>query len=86
MALLDLNALSADAVQRMGEQEADTLAMAPPPLAAPVAAGGAAAEPQGTPKSAFDRTHVGAKGAELFSGMVAHEMARLFPSVAASLK
>jgi lysophospholipase L1-like esterase len=84
--LLDLNSLSADAVQQMGQQEADTLAMAPPPTepaAAP--AGGAAGEPQGTPKSAFDRTHVGPKGAELFSGMVARELVRLVPSVAASL-
>ncbi|MET0857981.1 MAG: rhamnogalacturonan acetylesterase [Telluria sp.] len=90
VALLDLNALSADEVHRMGEQEADTLAMAPPPPAAAApaagAAAGAAAEPQGTPKSAFDRTHVGAKGADLFSGMVAREMTRLIPAVAASLK
>ena len=84
--LLDLNTLSADAVQQMGQQEADTLAMAPPPVAAAVTTAGAAAEPQGTPKSAFDRTHVGAKGAELFSRMVAHELARLIPSVAPSLK
>jgi lysophospholipase L1-like esterase len=85
--LLDLNTLSADAVQQMGQQEADTLAMAPPPPAAPaMPAGGAAAEPQGTPKSAFDRTHVGKKGAELFSGMVANELVRLIPPVAASLK
>lgn len=83
--LLDLNTVSANAVQQMGQQEADTLAMAPPPDAIPAPANGAAAEPQGTPKSAFDRTHVGAKGAELFSGMVAREMARLLPPVAASL-
>ena len=83
VALLDLNSLSADAVQQMGQQEADTLAMTPPPQEPPpVRAGG---EPQGTPKSAFDRTHVGQKGAELFSGMVARELMRLVPSVAASL-
>jgi lysophospholipase L1-like esterase len=70
----------------MGQQEADTLAMAPPPSAVTPAASGAAAEPQGTPKSAFDRTHVGPKGAELFSGMVARDLARLVPPVAASLK
>lgn len=84
--LLDLNVLSANAVQQMGQQEADTLAMEPPREAAPVLAGGAAAEPQGTPKSTFDRTHVGQKGAELFSGMVAQELVRLIPPVAASLK
>jgi lysophospholipase L1-like esterase len=84
--LLDLNTVSANAVQQMGQQEADTLAMAPPPAAIPATPGAAAAEPQGTPKSAFDRTHVGPKGAELFSGMVARELARLLPPVAASLK
>ena len=90
VALLDLNSLSADAVQQMGQQEADTLAMAPPPpqesarapTSTPASAGG---EPQGTPKSAFDRTHVGPKGAALFSGMVARELVRLVPSIAALL-
>lgn len=80
--LLDLNTLSADAVQQMGQQEADTLAMEPPREAA----AGAGAEPQGTPKSTFDRTHLGPKGADLFSAMVAHELVRLIPAVAASLK
>lgn len=86
VALLDLNSLSADAVQQMGQQEADTLAMAPPPEAAPAPAAGAGGEPQGTPKSAFDRTHVGAKGAALFSNMVAKALAQLLPSIAASLE
>ena len=81
--LLDLNTLSADAVQKMGQQEADTLAMEPPRQAAVTGAG---AEPQGTPKSAFDRTHLGPKGADLFSAMVAHELVRLIPAVAASLR
>lgn len=90
VALLDLNSFSADAVQQMGQQEADTLAMAPPPapgdlLPAAPAAPAAGGEPQGTPKSAFDRTHVGPKGAALFSGMVARELVRLIPSVAAAL-
>lgn len=83
--LLDLNTLSAAAVQQMGQQEADTLAMEPPREPTPAVAAGAAAEPQGMPKSAFDRTHVGAKGAGLFAGMVAQELARLIPSVAPSL-
>ena len=86
VALLALNTLSADAVQRMGQEEADTLAMAPPPPVPAATAAGGAGEPQGTPKSAFDRTHVGDKGAQLFSGMVARELVRLVPSVAASLK
>jgi lysophospholipase L1-like esterase len=84
--LLDLNTQSANAVQQMGQEEADTLAMEPPPKAIAPAMPGAAAEPQGTPKSTFDRTHVGQKGAELFSGMVARELVRLIPPVAASLK
>ena len=37
-------------------------------------------------KSAFDRTHVGPKGAGMFAGMVAQELVRLIPSVAPSLK
>jgi lysophospholipase L1-like esterase len=83
--LLDLNALSAAAVQAMGSAEADTLAAAPP-LAAAVAPTAASTEPQGTPKSVFDHTHVGAKGAVLFSGIVANELARIRPELAASLR
>jgi lysophospholipase L1-like esterase len=81
--LVDLNKISADAVQAMGSAEADTLAQAPPPdpNAAPAAAPGAAVEPQGTPKTSFDRTHVGAKGAALFSGMVASELRRQIPAL-----
>ena len=92
VSLLDLNRLSADAVQAMGSAEADTLAQEPPPpaavatMAAAGAAGGATVEPQGAPKSAFDRTHVGPKGAALFSGMVASELRRLFPSLKTQFK
>jgi lysophospholipase L1-like esterase len=82
VALLDLNVLSGDAVQAMGQDQADTLAQAPKPVVAASVAGGAAMEPQGAPKSAFDRTHVGAKGSALFSGMVATELKRLFPALA----
>lgn len=84
--LLDLNTLSADAVQRMGQEQADTLAMAPPPKAAPPAADGTVAEPQGAAKTQFDRTHLGKKGAELFSGMVVRELVRLAPPVAGSVQ
>ena len=86
VALLDLNRHSVDAVQAMGSAEADTLAQEPPPPAARPPVAGAAAEPQGAPKSAFDRTHVGPKGAALFSGMVAAELKRLFPSLASAFK
>jgi lysophospholipase L1-like esterase len=59
--LIDLNALSLAAVEAMGEQEADTLAVAPAP----------------DPK--FDRTHLGKKGAEVFSAIVAKELRRAAP-------
>jgi lysophospholipase L1-like esterase len=70
--LLDLNKLSAAAVQAMGTQQADTLAQEP-------------RAPEGS-KSAFDYTHVGPLGASLFSGMVVKELVRLRPALAASLR
>jgi lysophospholipase L1-like esterase len=81
--LLDLNADSYAAVQAMGQEQADTLAVAPPPAAgaAPAAAlDPNKLEPQGPAKSAFDRTHVGAKGADFFAAMVEAEMARALPA------
>ena len=83
--LLDLNADSAAAVQKMGQAEADTLAMAPPP---PVLAALDAnkVERAGAAKSAFDRTHLGAKGAAYFAAMVAGELAHAIPAVAPYLK
>jgi lysophospholipase L1-like esterase len=85
-ALLDLNADSYAAVQAMGQEEADTLAMAPPPDTAATAATAAPAtgdagktEPQGAAKTAFDRTHVGAKGAALFAAIVERELVRALP-------
>jgi lysophospholipase L1-like esterase len=78
--LLDLNADSYAAVQAMGPAEADTLAMAPPPAAVPsTPADPNKVEPQGAAKSAFDRTHVGSKGAALFAAMVEREMALALP-------
>lgn len=86
-ALLDLNADSAAAVTAMGSAEADTLAEEPPP-AKPVSppatpADNAKAEPNGAPKSRFDYTHLGAKGAALFARMVTREIAQSVPSLAA---
>ena len=74
--LLDLNALSAAAVQAMGEAEADTLAMAPKPEIEP---------PPGT-KGAFDRTHLGDKGAQLFAQIVTNDLRRLMPALQAQFK
>ncbi len=74
--MLDLNKHSGAAVQAMGPAQADTLAQEPRP-AAPL--------PEGR-KSAFDYTHVGPAGADLFSGMVAQDLVRLRPALAASLR
>lgn len=82
-ALLDLNKDSAVAVQAMGQQEADTLAMAPPPAAAPVPAAPNKVEVAGAAKSAFDRTHLGAKGADYFARMVEREMVQALPDTRA---
>ena len=72
--LLDLNADSYAAVQPMGQDQADTLAMAPRPDTV-----AAAAETNAVNKTTFDRTHLGAKGSALFSGMVEQEMKRALP-------
>ncbi|HEY1092848.1 MAG TPA: rhamnogalacturonan acetylesterase [Burkholderiaceae bacterium] len=74
--LLDLNAKSYAAVQAMGQDEADTLAVVPKPSAETVKAMAAA----GT-KSQFDRTHLGPKGATLFSAIVKEELLRLMPEL-----
>lgn len=85
--LLDLNADSYAAVQAMGEDEADTLAMAPRPDRATEAAPAAGkVEVAGAAKSAFDRTHLGAKGAAYFASMVVEEMKRAVPESAAMFK
>jgi lysophospholipase L1-like esterase len=71
----------------MGQDEADTLAMEPPPAKFVVVPGSdRAVEPQGAPKSSFDRTHLGAKGAALFAGMVANELVKVAPPFAPALK
>ncbi len=74
--LLDLNKHSAAAVQAMGPEQADTLAQEPRATQA---------LPDGR-KSAFDYTHIGPKGAELFSSMVIKDLVRLRPALAASLR
>ena len=82
-ALLDLNADSAAAVQAMGQQEADTLAMAPPPPAVAAPADPNKVEVAGAAKSAFDRTHLGKKGADLFARMVERELVQALPATRA---
>ena len=58
--VLDLNAISHDAVAAMGQAGADTLAEAPP---------------------RFDRTHLGPKGAALFSEQVVDGLVKLRPEL-----
>lgn len=82
VALIDLNALSYQAVQAMGQAEADTLATEPPPSMTPAPVPTTATETMAPAKSTFDRTHLGAKGAALFSAMVA-DAARAVPGLAA---
>ena len=72
VALIDLNALSMQAVQEMGSEQADTLAQEPRP-------------PEGAPKNKFDYTHLGPKGAALFAGIVVGELRRILPVVAPAL-
>ena len=89
--LLDLNTESAAAVQKMGPEEANTLAMAPPPDAvrAGAAAGNspsvakapATTEPNGNPTPVFDYTHLGEKGSAYFGRMVADELTRAVPQL-----
>ena len=85
--LLPLNAESHAAVQAMGEAEADTLAVAPPPPKVDTTATDIAKlEPQGAAKSAFDRTHVGVKGAAFFANMVEQELKQHVPAIRSAFK
>jgi lysophospholipase L1-like esterase len=83
--LLDLNADSYAVVQPMGQDEADTLAMAPRPANYDAPAIGKV-EVAGAVKTTFDRTHLGAKGSALFSGMVEQELKRALPETASHFR
>jgi len=85
--LVDLLASSREAVQAMGQVEADTLAVEPTPAAAASAPQDLnAAEAVTTKKSAFDRTHVGPKGAALFADIAASLLRKSIPALASSGK
>ncbi|MRW91656.1 hydrolase [Duganella sp. FT80W] len=86
VALLDLNADSYAAVQAMGQDEADTLAMVPRPADYGVPAAAGKVEVAGAAKTAFDRTHLGVKGAAYFSRMVMEELKRTVPETAGQFK
>ncbi|MBC3831528.1 rhamnogalacturonan acetylesterase [Undibacterium amnicola] len=86
--LLPLNAESHAAVQAMGEAEADTLAVAPPPpkVEATASSDPNKLEPQGAAKSAFDRTHVGVKGAAYFANMVERQLRQHLAAISVFFK
>lgn len=93
--VIDLNALSAAAVQAMGQAEADTLAIAPPPATAAATASGPGgpplpgtlqAERQGEAKPLFDRTHVGPKGAAFFAELLLRELLVTRPELAVAAR
>jgi lysophospholipase L1-like esterase len=90
--VLDLNAGSHAAVQAMGQDEADTLAVEPRPagwvgpaiLPGAPAYGRAAPEnvqQPSAPRTAFDRTHLGSKGAAFFARMVQVELEKAIPEL-----
>ncbi len=78
--LVDLNAGSTAAVNAMGEAEADGFAQLPK---GSTPTGGVAGEVNDNPfaqrRLAFDRTHLGRKGADYFATMVARELASAVP-------
>lgn len=86
--LVDLLAASRKAVQAMGQADADTLAVEPPPSAAAASAppDPNAVEAVTTKKSAFDRTHVGPKGAALFADIVAPLLREAVPALAPQMR
>jgi lysophospholipase L1-like esterase len=93
-ALLDLHRDSMVAVTTLGAVEALSLAELPPPEATVAAAEtGTTLEVEKPPPSAtgthvptFDYTHLGPKGAQLFSGIVAAEIAASFPELAGHVR
>ena len=92
--LLDLHSDSMAAIAALGPVEALSLAELPPPEAAVAAAATGttievekpAASIPGAHVAMFDYTHLGPKGAELFSGIVATEIARSVPELAYHLR
>ena len=87
--LLDLNADSTAAVEKIGPTVANTLAQAPPPPAVVAAASTGttieAPKPAGVDPP-FDYTHLGDKGAEFFAAIVAEEIHSAVPTLGEQLK
>jgi lysophospholipase L1-like esterase len=84
--LLDLNRDSVAAVQAMGQDEADTLAVVPRPPGYGLPVDPNKVEPAGAAKTAFDRTHLGTKGADFFARMVERELVAARPETARYFK
>ena len=89
--LLELNADSLAAVEKMGPAEANTLAIAPPPpdIAATAASGNSVTVPKapaGETAPVFDYTHLGAKGSLFFARMVAGELVAAVPALQPYIK
>lgn len=82
--VLDLNADSIAAVNQMGQAEANTLAMAPPPALVVPATN--AVERKGEAASLFDYTHLGEKGSAYFGRMVANELIAAVPNLQPYIK
>ncbi|WP_349781354.1 rhamnogalacturonan acetylesterase [Xanthomonas arboricola] len=74
--------LAAQSGTTIGKTPAQTTsAPAAPAVAAARAQDNASAEPMGQAKLAFDYTHLGADGADLFAAIVADELARQVPAL-----
>jgi hypothetical protein len=85
--LIDLFAVSAAAVEKMGPDEANTMAQAPPPPPMPKEAEGGASAPPADPNAPkFDYTHLGAKGSEYFGRMVADLLVKARPELKSYVK
>jgi lysophospholipase L1-like esterase len=87
--VLDLLADSIAALEKMGPDEANTLAMAPPPAkdaSGQVIAPTTTVERKGEAREVFDGTHLGAKGAAFFAHIVEAELARALPELKACFK
>jgi lysophospholipase L1-like esterase len=82
-AVVDLNRLSAAAVQEMGEDAANRFAQLPPNSAPiePAAQAEVADRPFARPRLSFDRTHLGIAGADYFATMVTRELGRAAPDL-----
>jgi len=85
--VLDLNAESAAAIQKMGPVEANKLAMTAPPQAVIDAAlqGDSVTVPT-NPPTTFDYTHLGERGSVFFGRMVAGEVSKAIPELRPYIK